>query len=256
MFKPRAALSLALLLTLSTAPAVVLKLAPAFAQASFTVPDTVPEDTQVTISSGSDSMTAISNGLKQGFEGAYAGSEISINAVGADIAIQDLLAGNADLAAISRPLTADEEAQGLVAVPYQRIKIAVVVSEDNAFNGNLSGNQFAGMFRGEVADWSEVGGEPGAIRFVDQPDVSDTRKALAPYPVFQEAPFATGVTTVQVSDPSAETVAAALGSDGIGYILFSEVGDLSGVRILSMHQTLPDDPRYPFSQPFSFVYKG
>ncbi|MEL6456312.1 MAG: substrate-binding domain-containing protein, partial [Cyanobacteria bacterium J06623_5] len=79
---------------------------------TFPLPTAVPENTAVRISSGSDNMNAISEALRQGFEGDYANSEVSITTKSADQAIQDVLNDNADLAAISRPLTAEEKAQG------------------------------------------------------------------------------------------------------------------------------------------------
>ncbi len=224
--------------------------------AAFEVPTSVPSDTSLQVSSGSDAMTLISDALKADFEGKFDGAAVNVDAVGANQAIQALINGDADLAAISRPLTENERAQGLSAVDVNRIKIAMIVGEDNPFSKSLTTEQFAKIFRGEITDWSEVGGPSGAIRLVDRPDTSDTRLALAPYPVFQAAEFATGSSASQLNTDSTKDIAKELGADGISYGLISEVEDLAGVRILSMHKTLPTDPRYPFSQPFSFVYKG
>ncbi|MEM9264175.1 MAG: substrate-binding domain-containing protein [Cyanobacteria bacterium P01_F01_bin.13] len=224
---------------------------------AFEVPTSIPNDITLRVSSGSDAMNLISDVLKADFEGKYnSGATVHVDAVGADRAIQALIDGDSDLAAISRPLSADESAQGLSAVDVNRIKIAIIVGENNAFSDSLTSEQFAQIFRGEITDWSEVGGPAGAIRLVDRPDVSDTRLALAPYPVFQAAKFATGGGAAQLDTDNTADLAKELGADGISYALVSEVDDLNGVRVLPMHKTLPTDPRYPFSQPFSFVYKG
>ncbi|MEO1400725.1 MAG: substrate-binding domain-containing protein [Cyanobacteria bacterium J06635_1] len=260
MLKNRSYASLALAVAIATAvgPPTLFKQVPAQAQlvaATFSLPETVPDGTQIKISSGADSMTVISEALKQKFEGDFSGTAVEVNTVGADAAIQDVLAGNVDLAAISRPLTPEEEAQGLVAETVHRVKIAVVVGANNAFSGTLAGDQFADMFRGEITDWSEVGGT-GSLTFVDRPDTSDTRKALAGYPVFKAGPFETGANANQLEEDSNTALAEALGDTGIGYMLASELEGVSGIRVLEMHKTLPSDPRYPFSQPFSYVYKG
>ncbi|MEA5465485.1 substrate-binding domain-containing protein [Leptothoe sp. PORK10 BA2] len=226
------------------------------AGAAFEVPVAVSGDTSLKVSSGSDAMAVISEALKTSFEGKFNGAEVNIDAVGAEQAIQALLNGDADLAAISRPLSAAETAQGLSAVDVKRVKIAIIVGAENPFNGSLTGEQFAKIFRGEIKNWSEVGGPSAPIRLVDRPETSDTRLALAPYPVFQSAKFATGKTATQLVSDSPADVAKALGNDGISYVLVDEVGALSGVRTLSMHKTLPTDARYPFSQPFSLVYSG
>ncbi len=259
MLRPRSTFSLAATVALLT---VVAPYQPfsgfqaVAAPTAFEVPVAVSSDTSVKVSSGSDAMNVISDALKTSFEGKFNGAEVTVDAVGADQAIQSLLDGNADVAAISRPLSDAETNQGLSAVDVQRTKIAIIVGANNPFSGSLTSEEFAKIFRGEITNWSEVGGPSAPIRLVDRPDTSDTRLALAPYPVFKAATFATGANADQLDTDSPADVAQALGNDGIGYVLVDEVGDLSGVRTLSMHKTLPSDARYPFSQPFSLVYSG
>ncbi len=132
----------------------------------------------------------------------------------------------------------------------------MVIGPDNPFTGSLSDKQFSQIFRGEITDWSQVGGPSGPIRFVDRPEESDTRQALRNYPVFRAAPFVAGATAVRLSDDTTETVIKELGKDGISYAIADQVLDKPGVRVLKMHETLPTDPRYPFSQPLVYVYKG
>ncbi|NJO42559.1 MAG: DUF4912 domain-containing protein [Cyanobacteria bacterium RU_5_0] len=220
---------------------------------SFPLPDSVASGTTIRID-GSPSMTAVNQALKQRFEEQYAGTDVEIGDGGSRVALQALLDRRIDLVAIGRPLTDEEKAQGLVEVPISRSKIAIIVGENNSFTGDLRFDQFAQIFRGEITDWSQVGGDPGAIRLVDRPETSDTRQAFPNYPVFQVAPFQTGANVVEVDD-STEAVISALGTDGISYAVAEQVFNRSGVRILSMHQTLPDDPRYPFSQPMFYVYR-
>ena len=252
--KTASALTIAALLACAIpAKSVASLVAPVIAQSapSFPVPDKAEEN--VSVSSSSDNMNSISEALASGFEGKYDG-EVEIETKSASEAIADVANGNADVAAISRPLTAEEKAQGLVQVPVRREKIAIIVGEDNAFNGSITSGQFAQIFKGEITDWSEVGGEAGPIRFVDRPDASETRQALQPYPVFVSQPLATGSNATQVSEDSTDAIAEELGADGISYALVGEVDAQSNVRAIELHKTLPDDPRYPFSQPYSFVY--
>jgi ABC-type phosphate transport system substrate-binding protein len=259
--RPRSSFTFAamLMLSASLAPVVTLTQAtPTAAQAAtptFTLPTTIPNGTKVRISSGSASMNVLSEALKSGFEGKYAGSSVALSSKSADAAIQDVLTGKADLAAISRPLTDAQKAQGLTEVPASRQKIAMVVGADNPFSGSLSSDQFAKIFRGELTDWSKVGGQ-GTIRFIDRPATSDTRSSLASYPVFKVAPFETGANTTALAGDDNAALAQALGKDGIGYMLAPEAANIPGIKVLKMHQTLPSDPRYPFSQPFAYVYKG
>lgn len=231
--------------------------APVIAQASsFPVPDSVAKGTELQISSGSDNMNSITEALKGGFESEYGNASVSVDAKAADAAISDVLNGNADLAAISRPLTDEEKAQGLESVAARREKIAIIVGENNPFAQSITGSQFAQIFRGEITNWQEVGGPDKPIRFIDRPQTSETRQALNPYPVFVSQPFETGSTATQVSEDSLEAIANELGDDGISYALVGQLEDASNVKAVQLHQTLPDDPRYPFSQPYSFVYAG
>jgi ABC-type phosphate transport system substrate-binding protein len=193
--------------------------------------------------------------LKKEFETAYEGTDVNVEVTSSDAAITALLDGDIDLAAIGRPLTQEEQDQGLTTLPLEREKIAIIVGPDNPFNGNLTFEQFAAMFRGEITDWSEVGGAPGPIRFVDRPELSDTRRSLSQYEVFRNAPFELGTTGEAVAEDDTTAVIQALGNDGIGYAIAPHVLEQEGVKIISMHETLPDNPLYPYSQPRYFVFK-
>jgi phosphate transport system substrate-binding protein len=222
--------------------------------ATFPLPTSVPNGTTVKIA-GSSGMAAISQALKQGFEGKFPGSAIASQTSDANTAIKQLLDGKVDLAAISRPLTADEKAAGLVDVPISRDKIAVVVSANNSFKGELTDEQFAKIFRGEITDWSQIGGQPGAIRVIDRPETSDLRQSFKGYPIFA-GNFATGANAVALPQDNTDEMLKALGSNGVGYATARQVLDKPGIRVISMWGTPPTDPRYPFSQPFAYVYKG
>ncbi|NJO52896.1 MAG: tetratricopeptide repeat protein, partial [Leptolyngbyaceae cyanobacterium RM2_2_4] len=223
------------------------------APGAFPLPSAVPAGTTVRID-GSSSMSVINQALRQQFEQEYSGSTVNLATGGTPAALEALINGEIDLAAVGRPLTQQERSQGLVEVPISREKIAIVVGPDNPFQGNLTFEQFARIFRGEITNWSEVGGQPGPIRFVDRPDLSDTRQSLSNYQVFRVAPFETGASAVQTQQDDTAAIVQALGADGVSYAIASQVLDQDNVRVISMHNTLPDDPRYPFSQPRGYVY--
>jgi NADPH:quinone reductase-like Zn-dependent oxidoreductase/ABC-type phosphate transport system substrate-binding protein len=259
MFKSKySVISLTLMLTLaSVAP---LTLGPVLAQssptptASFPLPTEVPDGTKVRID-GSDSMSITNQSLKKDFEQQFAKTTVETQTQGTDGALKKLLDGEIDLAAIGRPLTKEETAKGLVAVPISREKMALIVSPDNPFKKSLTIDQFAKIFRGEIKDWSKVGGAPGPIQLIDRPESSDTRQAFKSYPVFKKAKFVAGATAKPVAQDSTVEVVKALGKSGLGYAIVSQVTGKDDVRTLSMHGTQPDDPRYPFSQPRDYVYK-
>ncbi len=232
-------------------------LAQSFGEApeSFPIPSSLPDGTTLKVD-GSTSMRFTNEGLEDRFEEQYANVDVELDASRTDEAFKALIDGDIDLLATGRPLTDEEKAQGVVEVPLeQREKLAIILGPDNSFEGDLTFEQFASIFRGEVTNWSELGGPDLAIRFVDRPAYSDTRRALSTYQVFDGKPFETGATADPIADDETDTVVKALGKDGIGYSVVSQVLDRDDLRIIPMHQTLPDDPRYPYSQYRAFVYK-
>ncbi|MEG4861460.1 substrate-binding domain-containing protein [Microcoleus sp. K1-B6] len=136
------------------------------AASSFALPVSVPAGTAVRID-GSTSMVTINQNLKNGFQGKFSGTIVDTKANGSAKGIQDLVAGTADIAAISRPLTAQEQGQGLAAVPVALDTIALVVGINNPFKGGLTSAQVQDIFKGNTQDWSKVGGPAGPIKVRD-----------------------------------------------------------------------------------------
>lgn len=254
------AATLLVLLAAVVTPSVytVTASAPTLAQSNasgFPLPSNVPSGTRININ-GSPSLNAVNQALKQQFEARYSGTQVNLSSDGSEGALQAVLSERADLAAIGRPLTDAEKAQGLVAVPLGRHKVAIIVGSNNPFNGSLSDEVVSQIYWGEISDWSAVGGAPGAIRPIDRPETSDTRQAIASYEKYRNRPFGSGGNVVRLNQDSTDELVRQLGADGIGYAIADEVLGRSDVRAVPMDDVLPSDSRYPFSQPLYYVYKG
>ncbi|XWK86652.1 MAG: DUF4912 domain-containing protein [Phormidium sp.] len=221
---------------------------------TITLPKSVKSDTRVRID-GSSSVARFNQALKERFEKEYPGTKVNVGYRGTTAALNSLRKGQIDIAAIGRPLTDKEKSQGLVAVALPRTKIAVIVGPRNTFRGSITDAQFARIFRGEIRDWSKIGGKRGRIRLIDRPRNSDTRQALQNYPVFRNRPFRSGSNALRLSQDSTNAVINQLGTNGIGYAISNQVVERPNVRIVSMHKVLPNDPKYPFSQPVYYVYR-
>jgi phosphate transport system substrate-binding protein len=260
--KESSIVSLALLLALAASPIavnlVLSESAPAQSPArnavSFPLPQTVPSDIVIRID-GSSSMSAINQAIKERFEKQFAGARVEIATNGTEAALKALLAGQIDIAAIGRGLTPEEKVKGLEQVRLRREKIAIFVGAENPFQGSLTSRQFARIFRGQITDWSQLGRTAGKIRFIDRPLSSESRETFRTYPAFERAKFETGTNAIRLSEDNTAEVVKQLGKDGISYALANQVSKLKGVRILKIHNTLPDDPRYPFSQPLVYAYR-
>jgi phosphate transport system substrate-binding protein len=252
--------NLALSLTLATVPMVanILISRPVLAEsttdvATFPLPQTVENGTTVRID-GSSSLVMINQNLKDDFEKMFSGTKVEVSVNGTEAALQGLLDGKIDIAAIARKLTPAEQAQGLEQLNLRREKIAIVVGANNPFKGGLTSEQFAKIFRGEITDWSELGGSAGKIRFIDHPATSDTRNSFRNYAAFKSREFATGANAIIANDKTAQIIKE-LGTDGISYVMNNQVSMLADVRKLKIQEISPDNPKYPFSQPLVYVYK-
>ncbi|MBW4495654.1 MAG: substrate-binding domain-containing protein [Oscillatoria princeps RMCB-10] len=93
-------------------------------------------------------MENINQALKKHFEENFTGTNVELNARGSDAALKALLDEKIDIAAIGRPLTPEEKARYQVQVPLSRHKIALIAAPDNPFEGELTFDKFALIFRG------------------------------------------------------------------------------------------------------------
>jgi ABC-type phosphate transport system substrate-binding protein len=226
----------------------------------FPLPASVASGTKVQID-GSSSMQAVNQGLKDRFEKQFSGTNVAVPTQyqGSDSGVKAIADDKADLAGIGRALTPAEKAQGLTAKSIGRSKIAIIVKDGNPYNGNLTLNDFAKIYRGEVTDWSQLPsakGAKGKIKTIDRPDNSDTRRAFANYPVFQNGKLKTGRNAQKLTEDSTQAVVDKLGDDGIGYAPVDQIKNIKGIRAVTLHGVQPDDPKYPFSQPLAYVYKN
>ncbi len=251
---------LALLLALASTPmmASLFKSDYVLAQSpettSFPLPTEVEKGTTIKVD-GSASMTKSNEALKQRFEKEYSGTNVELATNGTDDALKALQDGKVDIAAIGRGLTPEEEKLGLEQQLLRREKIAIIVGKDNPFKGDLSNQRFTQIYRGQIDNWSELGGPSKPIRVIDRPESSDTRQSFNNYPLF-DGNLSTGSTATQLDSDDPAEVIKQLGDDGIGFVLANQVEKLGDeVRVLSMHSVLPTDARYPYSQPLVYVFK-
>ncbi len=207
---------------------------------------------------GSSTMQTINQLLKQQYEQDNPEVKVTLDARGTNTAIADLLRGEIDLAALGRRLTEPEKAKGLVEIPLSQERIAIVVGKDNPFKGNLTVEQWAKILQGEIVNWAEVGGPDIPIRVIDRPLESDTRVALSRYGVFEPKEPVVGEHVIQLETDDTADMIRLLGNDGIGYAIASQVTDQNLVRLVKlvvMHEALPDDPLYPYEQVRGYAYK-
>ncbi|MBD1916352.1 MULTISPECIES: DUF4912 domain-containing protein [Cyanophyceae] len=217
------------------------------------IPTSLAPGSELTIES-SEAMRLVNEALRSRFSSQYGDADVAVDYDSASNALQALADGDADLAAIGRSLTQEEASTGLREVPVSRQKIAILVSPNNPFAGSLTIEQFAQIFRGEITNWSEVGGQDAPIVLIDQPGNSDTRQAFLNYPVFASGVFESAPGATVLLEADAASIVENLDENSISYVVAEQALNNPAVKIVPMHDTLPDDDRYPFSQPLAYVY--
>lgn len=221
-------------------------------QAPLTTTSCLPSGTKLRIN-GSTSMVGINKMLKELIASKCPSSVIETVSNGSDVGIQEVTAGKVDIAAVSRPLTAKEQAQGLVANFVKSDAIAVVVGKNNPFQQGLTTAQVAHIFKGNITNWSAVGGKSGDIRVINRPSVSGTHHAFREL-VLNNAVFGT---TPNISTyPTDETtpILKKLQTDGISYGSYAQVNQQI-VRVVSINELMPDSTQYPLRRQLFYIYK-
>ncbi len=221
---------------------------------SFAPPPSVPPGTAVKID-GSTSMVTINLNLKKGFEGKFSGTTVETKANGSANGIKDLVAGTADIAAISQPLKPEEQAKGLVAVPVALDTIALVVGTNNPFKGGLTSAQVQDIFKGTTQDWSKVGGQAGPIKVINRPEISGTHQTFKEQ-ILKGANFGTGPNITTLDRDATTPMLQALGNNGIGYATFAQVVNQKTVRVLPVAGATPDAGNYPYKRQLYYAYKN
>jgi phosphate transport system substrate-binding protein len=221
---------------------------------SFPFPTSVSNGSTVKVD-GSTSMVQLNKAFQEGFQKQFPGTTVITNAGGSAKGIQDLLTGQVDIAAVSRDLTAQEQSQGLVAVPVAMDAIAIVVGNDNPFRTGLTTAQVSSIFQGQVTNWSDVGGSGGSIHVINRPEGSGTQKAFLEL-VLKGASFGTGSNFTTLERDATTPMLQALKTNGIGYATYAQVANQRTVRTVAIDGLTPEAQIYPFKRQLYYIYKN
>jgi phosphate transport system substrate-binding protein len=220
---------------------------------TFNFPTNVPQGTTIRID-GSTSMVQINQSIEQEFERQFSGTEIASNGQGTGVGLNLLKEGKVDIAAISRPLTEEEKAQGLKAVPIAQDAIAIVVGVNNSFRRGLSKNQVADIFQGKIANWSEVGGNSSNIRVVNRPSISGTRQVFQEV-VLGKADFGSSANFTTLERDATTPILKSLSNDGISYATYAQVANQQTIRTVAVDGLTPEAENYPYYRVLYYVYQ-
>lgn len=216
------------------------------------VPETLPQATvaltgRVTFA-GSTTVQPLADKIGRAFREWYPGVELDIAAGGSLVGIQAVHDGTVDIGMASRALT-PEEAEGIEQYLIAMDVIAVVVHPDNPVSG-LTMAQLAAIYRGDIVNWSQVGGLDRPMLVVVREQTSGTRGAFDELVLKKESPTAPNQ---QVAVAASEVVATvAENMTAIGYVGFGHLEP--AIRALTIDGVSPTeeaarDGSYPLVRP-------
>ena len=128
---------------------------------------------QTVSTDGSTSMEKVIGYLSEAYMSENTNTKITYNPTGSGAGIQAVSEGRCDIGLSSRDLKS-EEAQSLNATVVAIDGIAMIVNPQNSIS-DLTIEQIAKIYTGEIANWSEVGGNDAPIVLIGREAASGTR---------------------------------------------------------------------------------
>ena len=127
--------------------------------------------------SGSTSMEKLANALCESFMEKYPDVNVTVEFTGSSAGIESALSGKCDIGNSSRNLKDEEKSSGAVENIVAIDGIAVALDPKNTV-ADLSKDQLTAIYKGEIKNWSELGGQNMPIVVVGREAGSGTRSAF------------------------------------------------------------------------------
>ncbi len=127
--------------------------------------------------SGSTSVTEVMENLAEHYQKHNPNIFIEVQGTGSSAGIRAAKNGTSMLGMASRELKSSEKESSLKETVIARDGIAIVVNNSNQID-DLTTEQIAKIYRGEVKNWQEVGGENKPIVVITRDTASGTRGAF------------------------------------------------------------------------------
>ena len=204
---------------------------------------------------GSTSMEKVIGILSEQFMADHAGVSVTYDATGSGTGIEAVKNGTTDIGLSSRALKDSEAADGLVGTNVALDGIAVIVNSESPV-ADLSLEQIAAIFKGEVADWSEVGGAAGAIACIGREAGSGTRDGFESITGTEDA----CKLAQELTSTGAVIEAVRSNPSAIGYASLSSVEGQEGIKAVTVGGVVCSeetvlDGTYAIQRPFVLVTK-
>ena len=202
---------------------------------------------------GSTSMEKVIGALSEQFMTDNSGVSVTYDATGSGAGIEAASNGSADIGLSSRALKDEEKVSGLVGTTVALDGIAVIVNPANKV-ADLTVEQIAQIFTGEITDWSQLGGEAGTISCIGREAGSGTRDGFESITKTKDA----CKMDQELTSTGAVIEAVAGNPNAIGYASLSALKDtVKAVTVggVACSEATVLDGSYEIQRPFVFVTK-
>lgn len=204
--------------------------------------------------SGSTSMEKFANALCESFREKYPDVNVTVEFTGSSAGVESVLSGKCDVGNSSRNLKEEEKTSGAVENIVAIDGIAVAVDAKNTVS-DLTKDQLSGIYKGEIKNWSEVGGENMPIVVVGREAGSGTRGAFEEILKIEDA-----CAYANELDSTGAVMAKVASTPGaIGYVSLDAVDDsIIAVKLDGVEPTAENIKAgaYFLSRPFVMATKG
>ena len=203
---------------------------------------------------GSTSMEKLCEALSESFMEKYPNISVTVEYTGSGAGLESLAAGSVDIGNASRHLKEEETSAGAVENVVAIDGIAVITDKDNEVT-DVSAEDLAKIYKGEITNWSELGGQDEAIVVIGREAGSGTRDA------FEELlEVADACQYAQELDSTGGVLAKVAATPGaIGYVSLDVVDDT--IQTVSLDGVAPTEENilagdYLLSRPFVMATNG
>ena len=202
---------------------------------------------------GSTSMESVVKALGEAFMEMNPEVTVNYSGTGSGTGIQSTIDGTCDLGLSSRALKDEEKTNGAVENIVALDGVAVVINPANGVE-DLTVEQIAQIFTGEITNWSELGGTDGEIAVFGREAGSGTRGAFEEIVGVEDA----CKYTTEYSSTGDVIGNVASNPNAIGYASLSAVDDT--VKAVKVNGVAPSedtvkDGTYEIQRPFVMVTK-
>lgn len=203
---------------------------------------------------GSTSMEKLCEALSESFMEKYPEVAVTVQYTGSGAGLESLCAGTVDIGNASRHLKDGEVANGAVENVVAIDGIAVIVDKANACT-DITAEELAKIYTGEIVNWAEIGGADEAIVVIGREAGSGTRDAFEELLEVKDT-----CAYAQELDSTGAVLAKVASTEGaIGYVSLDVVDD--SVSAVALDGISPTEENilagaYLLSRPFVMATMG